>query len=93
MSEDVAEKKFPLWVKMLIIIASLPVVMLPVIINDCNPVRYEEIKLFLILYPCYVLASAIMAWISYRNRPEITAILILLMLLTHMAMWFLPTAS
>lgn len=93
MSEDVVERKFPLWVKVLIVIASLPVVMLPVIINDCNPVRYEEIKLFLILYPFYVLASAIMAWISYRSRPEITTILILLMLLTHVAIWFLPSAN
>ena len=92
MNENVAKQKIPLWVKVLIIITSLPVVMLPVIISHCSPARYEEIKLFLIFYPFYVLASAIMAWISYRSRPEITTILVLLMLLTHIAMWFLPTA-
>ena len=92
MSEHV-DRKFPLWVKLLIIISALPVVMLPIIIGNCDAVRYEEIKMFIMIYPLYVLASAIMAWISYRQRPEVAIILIVITLLSHIAMWMLPTAG
>ena len=92
MSEHV-DRKFPLWVKLLIIISALPVVMLPIIIGNCDAVRYEEIKMFIMIYPLYVLASAIMTWISYRQRPEVAIILIVITLLSHIAMWMLPTAG
>lgn len=92
MSEHV-DRKFPLWVKLLIIISALPVVMLPIIIGNCDAARYEEVKLFIMIYPFYVLASAIMAWISYRQRPEVAMILIVITLLSHIAMWMLPTAG
>ena len=91
MSEHV-DRKFPLWVKLLIIISALPMVMLPIIIGNCDAVRYEEVKLFIVIYPLYVLASAVMAWISYRQRPEVAMILIIMTLLSHIAMWMLPTA-
>ncbi|MBQ7854407.1 MAG: hypothetical protein IJ352_10695 [Muribaculaceae bacterium] len=93
MSETPEKIKFPLWAKLLIIISALPVVSLPMIINQCSAARYEEIKMFLMIYPLYVLASAVMAWISYRQRREVSLILIVVMLLTHAAMWLLPTAG
>ncbi len=92
MSETPEKIKFPLWAKLLIIISALPVVSLPMIINQCSAARYEEIKMFLMIYPLYVLASAVMAWISYRQRREVSLILIVVMLLTHVAMWLLPSA-
>ena len=92
MSEDPRHKKFPLWAKLLIILSALPVVLLPMIIGNCSTTRYEEIKVFILIYPLYVVASTILAWICYRQRPEMTAILIVLLLLTHMAMWMLPNA-
>ena len=91
MSEHV-DRKIPLWVKLLIIISALPVVMLPIIIGNCDAARYEEIKMFIMIYPLYVLASAVMAWISYRQRREVSLILIVVMLLTHASMWMLPSA-
>ena len=92
MSETPEKIKFPLWAKLLIIISALPVVSLPMIINQCSAARYEEIKMFLMIYPLYVLASAVMAWISYRQRREVSLILSVVMLLTHVAMWLLPSA-
>lgn len=92
MSETPEKIKFPLWAKLLIIISALPIVSLPMIINQCSAARYEEIKMFLMIYPLYVLASAVMAWISYRQRREVSLILIVVMLLTHAAMWLLPSA-
>ncbi|MBE6317363.1 MAG: hypothetical protein E7081_00080 [Bacteroidales bacterium] len=84
------KQQFPLWVKAVIIISSLPIALLPIIIDWCSGVAIEGIKIFLVIYPFYVVASANMAWMSYRSRPEITAILIVLMVLTHIAMWVLP---
>lgn len=86
----VDKRKFPLWVKAVIVCSALPVLLLPLIVGNCSAGRYEDIKLFVMFYPVYVLATAVMAWISYRQRPEVTAILVVLMLLTHIAMWLLP---
>ena len=76
----------------LVMISAMPMLLLPMIIGKCSVMRYEEIKIFILMYPLYVVASAILAWICYRQRPEMTAILIALMLLTHVAMWMLPGA-
>ena len=92
MSNSIEKKKFPWWVKFLIIVSVLPVVTLPMIIGKCGVMQYEEAKMFFMFYPLYVVASTILAWISYRQRPEMTIILILLLWLTHVAMWMLPGA-
>ena len=40
-------------------------------------------------YPFYVLASGISAYICYPERREISWILLVLMILSHLAMWLL----
>ena len=92
MSENADKRKFPLWVKIVIILSTFPIVALPVVITNCSVAQYENVKMFLFFYPFYVIASAIMAWISYRQRPDVTAILIILQLLSHVAIWMLPTS-
>ena len=44
---------------------------------------------FLRFYPVYVLAAGICAWLSYGRRPEVTWIILVLLILTHAAMWLL----
>lgn len=90
MSNSIEKKKYPWWIKLLIIVSALPVMALPMIIGKCGAMQYEEAKMFFMFYPFYVVASAILAWISYRQRPEMTIILILILWLTHVAMWMLP---
>lgn len=92
MSNSNEKKKFPWWVKLLIIVSALPVMMLPAIIGKCGAMQYESAKMFFMFYPLYVIASTILAWISYRQRPEISLILIIILWLTHIAMWLLPGA-
>ena len=92
MSENADKRKFPLWVKIVIILSTFPIVALPVVITNCSVAQYENVKMSLFFYLFYVIASAIMAWISYRQRPDVTAILIILQLLSHVAIWMLPTA-
>ena len=92
MNSSDEKKKFPWWVKLLIIVSALPVMMLPAIIGKCGAIQYESVKMFFMFYPLYVVASTILAWISYRQRPEMTIILIILLWLTHVAMCMLPSA-
>lgn len=90
MNDSIVKKKFPLWVKLVIVLSALPVMMLPIIVSDCSALQYEELKMFIMIYPLYVVASAVMAWVCYRQRPELSIILVVLMILTHIAMWMLP---
>lgn len=83
-------QKFPLWAKLMIIISAIPIITLPYTISQCNDVTYEFFKIFFFLYPIYVIISAIMSWICYKSRHEISIVLIILMLLTHIAIWMIP---
>ena len=77
MSNNIEKKKFPWWIKLLIIVSALPVLTLPMIIGKSSAIQYDGAKMFFMFYPFYVVASTILAWISYRQRPEMTIILIL----------------
>lgn len=74
--------------KILIILAALPVVSIPALISVA-PDR-EDVKMFICIYPIYVILSTVCEWLCLtRKRQEITWILLILMLLTHVAMWVL----
>ncbi|MCH5221935.1 MAG: hypothetical protein J1F05_06415 [Muribaculaceae bacterium] len=77
----------PLWIKILIIAVSLPVVAFPALLSRC-PDSNEAIML-LRFYPLYVVAAAICAFLCWPKRKEVTIILLVLMALTHAAMWVL----
>ncbi len=81
----------PKWMIAIIILVAAPVIQMPYLIVSSA----KEISTMLYIYPLYVLASAYFAWLSYTQRPIVTWILIILMLLSHSAMWiltFCPTA-
>ncbi|MCM1067759.1 MAG: hypothetical protein NC418_09340 [Muribaculaceae bacterium] len=78
----------PIWIKALIIIAALPVLAYPALLAEC-PADVADMKPFLWFYPIYVVVSTVCAWAAWRRRPEVTWILIAVMLLTHAAMWTL----
>lgn len=75
------------WIKAIIILVSLPVLAWPSLLSHCS--SESTARTFLWLYPAYVIAAAICAWICRRRRPEVTWIIVLLMILTHAAMWVL----
>lgn len=77
--------KRPLWYKLIVIAACLPVLMYPKLLSIAN----GQFSIFLTLYPAYVIAAGICAWICYPDRKEVAWILIILLLMTHAAMWFL----
>lgn len=77
----------PLWAKLLIIASALPVLAYPWLLS-ASAADTEE-RTFLWFYPIYVVASVICAWICWPERREVYWILIVLMLLTHAAIFFL----
>lgn len=77
----------PAWMKALIVVLSLPVLAFPMLLaGDAS----EGLPRLLVwLYPAYVLGSAVCAWICYGRRPEVTWILLGLMVLSHVSIFYL----
>lgn len=75
----------PLWAKLLVIAAVLPLGSYPWLLAYSS----RSAAAFLVFYPLYIVASAICAWICWDDRREIYWILIVLMFLTDIAIWFI----
>ncbi len=78
----------PWLLKTLIIVAALPVSAYPAMIA-ASASAGSETSGYVWLYPIYVVAASVCEWMCMRRRPEVTWILIVLVLLTHGAMWML----
>ncbi|MGN0219052.1 MAG: hypothetical protein ACI4AX_02070 [Muribaculaceae bacterium] len=79
--------KAPCWLVIVTVIAMLPVLAFPMLLD--GQAGDKESRALLWLYPFYVIVSGICAVICYRQRPEVTWILLILMILSHAAMWIL----
>lgn len=79
----------PKWMLAVIIVTLLPVFQFPVLLSDCPPVSI--VRTLLWIYPFYCLVAAYLAYQSYPQRHAIAWILIMLMVLSHVAMWMLVT--
>lgn len=77
----------PLWIKIIIILAMLPLLAYPSLLSTSG--ADHQARVFIYLYPAYVIASGICAWICWPTRPEVSWILLFLMVLTHIAIWML----
>lgn len=80
----------PLWMTVLIIVCMLPVLAFPSLLSAAPSDSGPETLLW--LYPLYVIASGVCAWICYPARKEVAWILLILMILSHAAMWALVTS-
>lgn len=73
--------------KVLIIVCCLPVLTFPWMLGRAP--EDGSVELFLWLYPVYVVISAYCEWLCAGSRNTLVWILMILMLLTHGAMWML----
>lgn len=80
-------QKVPTWVTVVIIICMLPVLAFPTMLSMTMP--DSPVRSFVWFYPFYVIASGVCARICWRQRRDITWILLALMVLSHLAMWML----
>lgn len=78
--------KVPLWVTIVIIVATLPAALFPTLLGMCPPAA-PELRTLLWCYPFYALLTAALAWLSWPERPYMTWILVVLLILTHAAVW------
>ena len=85
MSEN--ENKMPWWARLIVIAAAAPVCLYPLLLERTP--EGSENELFLWFYPIYVVVAAVCAWICWARRREVYWILIVMMLLTHAAMFML----
>lgn len=85
-------RRVPVWMVCVIIIAALPVFSFPALLSASSASSVEGSKVYLWLYPAYVVAASLLAYQCYGRRTEMSWIIIVLMLLTHVAMWALVGA-
>ncbi|MDE6702678.1 MAG: hypothetical protein K2K00_03260, partial [Muribaculaceae bacterium] len=80
-------QKVPAGVTGVIIICMLPVLAFPTMLSMTMP--DSPARTFVWFYPFYVIASGVCARICWRQRRDVTWILLALMVLSHLAMWML----
>lgn len=81
------QTKAPWWVITLIIIAMLPGLAFPQLLAATEPAT--QARVFVWLYPIYLLAAGRLAYICFQQRQTVTWMILILMLMTHAALWTL----
>lgn len=93
----------PLWFKLMVIVLTLPAAGFPILVSAADTVQSassvfpaigEEnpVRLLAWLYPAYMAASAICSWMCWRQRREMSWILLALMLLSTASVYYLTLA-
>lgn len=83
-------RRVPIWMLAIIILCMLPAAAYPVLLmHATDAMVIESDKPYLWLYPVYTLACGFLAWQTYGRRTYLSWILLIIMLLTHAAMWLL----
>ena len=84
-------RKTPRWVTLLIVIVALPLFTTPELLSRC-PMQPSLARTLVWGYPFYMLIAAVLAWVSWGQRPYMTWLLLTIMVLTTVAMWALVTS-
>ncbi len=74
------------WMKVLIVVLALPVLGFPALLADAPAEGLPRVLVW--LYPAYVLGSAVCAWICHKARADVTWILLVLMVLSHVSIFY-----
>lgn len=82
MSENI---KIPKWLYLVVFIFLVPLFLYPRLLASTS----EEYKVLVWLYPFYVIGIGFLSLKCFAQRREITIILLILMLLSHIAVWYL----
>lgn len=83
-------KRPPLWITLIIIIVSLPLFSFPWLLASIPGGEMAGVvKGFVWVYPFYMLLSSWLAWKAWTQRPEVTWILLAVMVMTTVAIYIL----
>ncbi len=83
------DRHVPWWMLLIIIVAALPALFLPSYAAIAAGPVPESKKLFLWLYPFYLIVAGFLAWQCYGRRTVMSWILVVLMFMTDAAMYLL----
>ena len=78
----------PAWMVIVIIVMMLPVFQMPMLLSACPP-DLGGIRTLIWGYPFYVLLTGWLSYVSYPSRPAISWILLVIMLMSHAAIYLL----
>lgn len=78
-------EKTPFWFLVVIILVALPVFQMPWLLSACQPESFNRTLVW--IYPFYVLMAGYLAYICYPKRQAMSWILLILMIMTHLAIW------
>ncbi len=81
------KEKTPWWVTAIIILAMTPALVLPLSASDMPDAGTPRYLLW--FYPAYVIATGVCAYLTYPSRSYLTWILLVLLLMSHAAMYLL----
>lgn len=79
----------PWWMTIVIVVLCLPLFATPSLIGMLPAGTDDTVKTLVTGYPIYVVASGILAWIVYPSRKGLAWILLILMALSHVAIYML----
>lgn len=90
MSDYSPTQRAPWWFAVIVVICMLPAISIFAWITNAPQLpNYETAKVLIWLYPIFVIASGIIAWVIYPQRKPLAWILLILMVLSHAAMYVL----
>ncbi len=78
----------PRWFTALDILCTLPVFLFPGLLATCPP----DLKAMVWVYPFYIIVAAYLAWQCYPQRSALAWILLVLIILSHAAIWLMATS-
>ncbi len=86
-------RRVPLWFLALIVVLVLPVMAYPTLMSMWPQADGYEMSAVLWLYPAYVGASGVFAYICWPTRRTEAWILLAMLFLSHAAMWTLALGN
>ena len=81
----------PAWITILIIIVALPLFSTPALLGML-PAADSPARVFVWIYPFYMVVAAYLAWKAYPQRSYLTWLLLILMVLTTVAIWLMASS-
>lgn len=80
-------RKAPVWFLIVVIVSILPVFQLPLLLSALTPGSGARVWIW--IYPLYVITAAYLAWQCYRDRTALAWCLVALIWMSHLAIWAL----
>ena len=80
------KRKPPRYILAIVVLMMMPLLAYPWVLSTTQ----SEYRTLVAMYPVYVLATGFLSYQCYVSRRELFYILLFLLLMSHIAIWWLP---